>query len=154
MKNIYDDAYIDGTLTLEKALTIAVSTGTAPLTVSSQTKVGNLNVDLLDGYHATTSNDVNSIVVRDGNKNITVSGISASYLSLPAHFSGGYIDGGMISNSVLDTHPESNITTVPFLANDIAYVTLRGGSCTTSDGSLQLNMFDGSASYAMFDNTN
>ena len=35
-------------------LQLTVSTGTAPLTVSSTTSVTNLNADLLDGYHATS----------------------------------------------------------------------------------------------------
>lgn len=46
-----------------------VTTGTAPLTVASTTKVTNLNADLLDGLdvHTSTNNEVNKIVRTDVN---------------------------------------------------------------------------------------
>lgn len=46
-----------------------VTTGTAPLTVASTTKVTNLNADLLDGLdvHTSTNNEVNKIVRTDSN---------------------------------------------------------------------------------------
>ncbi|BDX35468.1 distal tail fiber protein [Thermus phage MN1] len=42
-----------------------VATGTAPFSVSSTTLVNNLNADLLDGYHASTSPTANTIPVLD-----------------------------------------------------------------------------------------
>jgi hypothetical protein len=56
-------------------LTSLVSTGTPPLTVSSTTKVENLNVDLLDGYNTATSNTANTVVVRDVNSFISLNGL-------------------------------------------------------------------------------
>nr|QMP83417.1 MAG: hypothetical protein [Caudoviricetes sp.] len=56
-------------------LTSLVSTGTPPLTVSSTTKVENLNVDLLDGYNTATSNTANTVVVRDANSFISLNGL-------------------------------------------------------------------------------
>jgi|LakMenEpi03Aug12_release.lakeMendotaPanAssembly.Ray.scaffolds.fasta_scaffold00420_69 hypothetical protein len=56
-------------------LTALVSTGTPPLTVSSTTKVENLNVDLLDGYNTATSNAANTVVVRDANSFISLNGL-------------------------------------------------------------------------------
>lgn len=49
--------------------TSSVSTGTAPFTVSSTTKVSNLNADLLDGLdvHTGVNNEANKIVRTDGN---------------------------------------------------------------------------------------
>ena len=47
-----------------------VPVGTAPLTVTSTTKVANLNVDLLDGYDTSISNTASTIPVRDANGNI------------------------------------------------------------------------------------
>lgn len=44
-----------------------VATGTAPFTVSSTTKVANLNVDLLDGYSTASTNTANTVVIRDTN---------------------------------------------------------------------------------------
>jgi hypothetical protein len=42
-----------------------VASGTAPLQVSSNTLVTNLNADLLDGYHASFESSVNTIALRD-----------------------------------------------------------------------------------------
>ncbi|MEM0485580.1 MAG: hypothetical protein QXD29_01810, partial [Thermoplasmata archaeon] len=44
------DLHTSATPTFQR-LTLTQSTGTAPLTVSSTTRVDNLNADLLDGYH-------------------------------------------------------------------------------------------------------
>lgn len=44
-----------------------VATGTAPLTVASTTKVTNLNADLLDGYHLSSTYAVNTVVMRNNN---------------------------------------------------------------------------------------
>jgi hypothetical protein len=51
------------------------SMGTAPLVVNSNTLVTNLNADLVDGYHASTSGTANTIAVRDTNGYITASGL-------------------------------------------------------------------------------
>lgn len=48
-----------------------VTTGTAPFTVASTTKVTNLNADLLDGYDTSTSNTANTVAVRDENGNLS-----------------------------------------------------------------------------------
>jgi hypothetical protein len=47
-----------------------VATGTAPLAVTSTTKVTNLNADLLDGYNTSTNADANTVSVRDTNGSI------------------------------------------------------------------------------------
>jgi hypothetical protein len=48
-----------------------VAIGTAPLVVTSTTKVTNLNADTLDGYDTATAATANTVVVRDTNGNIT-----------------------------------------------------------------------------------
>jgi hypothetical protein len=48
-----------------------ISTGTAPLQVSSNTLVTNLNSDLLDDYHASTSTTASTIAVRDSSGNLS-----------------------------------------------------------------------------------
>lgn len=53
------------------AVTSTVATGTAPLTVSSTTKVTNLNADLLDGYHASTT-AANSVIPVSSGSNATI----------------------------------------------------------------------------------
>lgn len=49
---IYKPLSITGGLSLTGALTSTVADGTAPLSITSTTKVTNLNADMLDGYHA------------------------------------------------------------------------------------------------------
>ena len=61
-------------LSVSGSLTSTVATGTAPLVVTSTTKVTNLNVELVDGYHADTANLASTIAVRDSSKKITSSG--------------------------------------------------------------------------------
>jgi hypothetical protein len=72
-----------GALTLVGALsattlTSTVSTGTAPLTVSSTTLVTNLNADLLDGLNSATANTVSTIVARDASGNFSAGTITAT----------------------------------------------------------------------------
>jgi len=52
-------------------LTSNVAVGTAPITVTSTTKVTNLNADLLDGYDSSTSNTANTVAVRNADGNLT-----------------------------------------------------------------------------------
>jgi hypothetical protein len=61
-------------LSVSGSLTSTVATGTAPLVVTSTTKVTNLNAELVDGYHATETNTASNIVVRDSTRKINHSG--------------------------------------------------------------------------------
>lgn len=58
--------------TLESTIAI----GTAPLTVTSTTKVTNLNADLLDGYNTATTRTASAIPVLDASAQILVNGVS------------------------------------------------------------------------------
>lgn len=58
-----------------------VSTGTAPLVVSSTTKVANLNADTLDGYDTATTATASTVVVRDNNGNITGNNITGTLVT-------------------------------------------------------------------------
>jgi hypothetical protein len=53
------------TLRATGVITSVVATGTAPLSITSTTKVTNLNVDEVDGYHADPGTTVNTIPVRN-----------------------------------------------------------------------------------------
>jgi len=66
------------TLSMSGQLTNTVATGTAPLVVSSTTKVANLNVEMVDGYHADTANGVNTIAVRDASGEVNATGFAAT----------------------------------------------------------------------------
>jgi hypothetical protein len=52
-------------------LTSNVAIGTAPITVTSTTKVTNLNADLLDGYDSAISATANTVVIRNEEGNIS-----------------------------------------------------------------------------------
>lgn len=63
---------ISGATTITASSTIqgtqlksTIATGTAPLTVVSTTKVANLNADLLEGYHGSTTQAANTVVLRN-----------------------------------------------------------------------------------------
>lgn len=53
------------------------NTSGAPFTVNTQTRVGNLNADMVDGYHANVSQSNNTIVVRGATGNV----IATQYLA-------------------------------------------------------------------------
>jgi hypothetical protein len=55
-----------------------VATGTAPLTVTSTTKVVNLNADLLDDMTTASANTVSTIVARDASGNFSAGTITAA----------------------------------------------------------------------------
>ena len=59
-------------------LTSTLAIGTAPLVVTSTTKVDNLNADLLDGYNSSVSDVADTVVVRSADKKIafTTAGVS------------------------------------------------------------------------------
>jgi hypothetical protein len=69
-----------------------ITTGTAPLVVSSTTVVANLNADLLDGYNSDTANTANTVAVRNSDGNL-----SANYFVGNGAFLTG-IDASLISN--------------------------------------------------------
>ena len=62
-----------GTVTASR-LVSNVAQGTAPLTVTSQTQVANLNASLLKGYDVVGTASVNTIAWRDANANLTARG--------------------------------------------------------------------------------
>ena len=66
-----------------------VPTGTAPLQVSSITKIDNLNADLLDGFHASISPEPHTVVVRDDFGQIA-DGFSFSNFQIRRYY--GYIE--------------------------------------------------------------
>ena len=59
-------------------LTSTVTTGTAPLVISSTTKVINLNADLLDGLTTSSTNTASTVVTRDGSGNFAAGTITAA----------------------------------------------------------------------------
>ncbi|KPA18613.1 secreted protein containing Fibronectin, type III domain protein [Candidatus Magnetomorum sp. HK-1] len=82
-----------------------VSTGTAPLIVSSSTKVDFLNADLLDGKHAPTSGD---IVGTTSSQTLTNKTLTSPTISSPN------ISGGSLNNTTIgvNTPSSGNFTTL------------------------------------------
>ena len=81
------------------------TTGTAPFTVSSTTKVTNLNADLLDGYNTASTNTASTVVIRDGSGNFSAGTITASL--------SGNVDATTVDTDDLNigTQSVSNTTT-------------------------------------------
>ena len=106
------------TVSASGVITSTVATGTAPLTVSSTTKVTNLNADLVDGYSADTANTINTIAVRDASGIITASGFNGAH-----------------NGTVGATTPNTGaFTTVS--ASGITQITNTTGSTSTTTGAL------------------
>lgn len=92
-----------GTITASRLIS-NVSNGTAPLTVTSTTKVANLNVDRVDGYDTSIAVAANTIVVRNTSGNIEANNVIANTVA-----------GNVIANTVagtLTTAAQPNITSV------------------------------------------
>ena len=97
-----------------------IANGTAPLTVTSTTKVANLNVDLLDGFNTSNVATANTIVVRDANGNITANYFSGvftgtlsngtSNVSIPTVNGNVLIGVGGVANVGIFTTGGANIT--------------------------------------------
>ncbi len=71
-------------LTTSGQITSTVATGTAPLILSSNTLVANLNADLLDGFNASQTNLANTVVVRHANSTISCEALVANAISYAA----------------------------------------------------------------------
>ena len=131
-----------------------IANGTAPLTVTSTTKVANLNVDLLDGYDTATAATANTVVVRNADGNITGNNISGT-LSTAAQpnitsvgtltslavtgngtFGNVYANTGTIGASLLTgtltTAAQPNITSVGTLTSLAVTGNITGANVTTS----------------------
>lgn len=80
-------------------------TGTAPLLVSSNTMVANLNANLLQGYSVDSANTANTIVSRDSNNNFSANVITAN------------ITGNSTTAGTVVTNAQPNITSVGILTS-------------------------------------
>ena len=111
------------------------------------------------------SNTTNAVSLSIGN---TTANIAASTLKTSLGLKGlAYLDklsADLVSNGYLNIHPENSPVVIPFIHNDLAFLSKKGGSCklyqtTSTDFTLPSltetalsannldNMFDGSPSY-------
>jgi hypothetical protein len=75
-------------------VTSTVASGTAPLVVTSTTKVDNLNADLLDGFNTSELNEPDTVVIRNSSRQIlmtsaAISGALSGTTILAAELTGG-----------------------------------------------------------------
>ena len=82
-----------------------IADGTAPLIVTSTTKVANLNADLLDGYSTATAATANTVVIRDANG------------SFSANIITGTLTGAATTAGTVTTAAQPNITSVGTLSS-------------------------------------
>ncbi len=76
--DIDNNLNVDGTATVDGQIISNLSTGTAPLSIASTTKVANLNVDLLDGMTTATAATASTVVNRDSNGDFAANQITAA----------------------------------------------------------------------------
>ena len=96
-----------GNVTTTGQLVSSVANGTAPLTVSSQTLVANLNADLLDGFNSDSGDTGNTIALRTSTGNL-----AANYFVGNGAFLTGIATAGNLANG------NSNVT-IPVAAGNV-----------------------------------
>jgi hypothetical protein len=120
-----------------------VAVGTAPLTVTSTTKVDNLNVDLLDGYNTATAATASTIPVRDTNGDLpgNVLGSAAKLTTARSISLTGAVTGTVNFDGSANV---SMTTTAASVANEGVFVTAFGatGNGTTDDSTAIQNAID------------
>jgi hypothetical protein len=82
-----------------------VTTGTAPFTVASTTKVTNLNADLLDGFSTATAATANTVVIRDADGSFSANVVTAT------------LSGAATTAGTVTTAAQPNITSVGTLSS-------------------------------------
>jgi len=125
-------------------ITSTVATGTAPMVVSSTTKVANLNVEQVDGYHADTANTASTIAVRDASKNLSVSGVAlagstSGTTTLVASATAGTTTATLpATTGTLITTGDTGTVTNTMLAGSIANNKLANSSITINGSAISL----------------
>ncbi len=121
-------------------VTSTVATGTAPLVIASTTKVTNLNVEQVDGYHADTANTASTIAVRDGSKNLALSGVvlsgsTSGTTTIVASAAAGTTTATLpATTGTIITTGDTGTVTNTMLAGSIANAKLANSSVTVTAG--------------------
>lgn len=61
------------------------------------------------------------------------------------------VNGGRITDSIIDLHPESSFTLLPYVVNDLAFLTQRGYSCVMKNITLGTQLYSNSSMASCFD---
>jgi hypothetical protein len=94
-------------------LVSTVANGTAPLAVSSQTRVANLNVDFLDGYQPSLTAIANTAAIRNANASITANVFIGNIAGTNVT---GQVGNALVAGTVY-TNAQPNITSVGTLTS-------------------------------------
>jgi hypothetical protein len=111
-----------------------VATGTAPIVVSSTTKVANLNADLLDGYDSASTATAATIVLRTGDGSIIGNLIYGAGNNL-SNIQGANVTGAVASATTagtVTTAAQPNITSVGTLTSATVTGNVAAGNLTTT----------------------
>ena len=111
---------VTGNVTTSGQLVSTVTTGTAPLAVSSTTVVTNLNAQLLQGYSVADANSPSTAVTRDGNGSFAANVITAT------------LSGAATTAGTVTTAAQPNITSVGTLSSLTVTGNVTGGNLTTA----------------------
>jgi hypothetical protein len=143
---IFDTGYVSmEDVTANRQLISKVATGTAPLVVSSTTKVTNLNAEMVDGLHTGGSGVANTLVYRDSSgyiQNTWYNSNRGEENSTAASYIYDTGDGYMRKKSVANVRAELGAT-----ANTASTLVLRDTSGNFSAGTISATL-SGNASTA------
>jgi hypothetical protein len=113
-----------------------VSTGTAPLVVTSTTKVTNLNADLLDGYNTATAATANTVVVRDADGSFSANIVTAT------------LSGAATTAGTVTTASQPNITSVGTLTSVDVTGNATAGNVYANSGTIGASLLTGTLTTA------
>jgi hypothetical protein len=108
-----------------------LSTGTAPFVVSSNTQIGNLNAELLQGYEPAATNTPDTVVIRDAANSFAANVITAN------------LSGNATTAGTVVTAAQPNITSVGILTSLSISGTVTSGNAILGN-TANANFFVGS----------
>lgn len=132
---VYGSLDVKNDLTFRMQLVSDIATGTAPLIIASTTKVSNLNVDQLDGYHA--ANATASIPISNGTVNTDLNADK-----LDGYHASNSTASVPISNGTLNTNLNADQLDGYHASNNTASVPISNGTVNTNLNADQLDGFD------------
>ena len=120
--DVDNNVNVDGTITVDGQVISNLSTGTAPFSIASTTKVNNLNVDYLDNMTTASANTASTVVNRDASGDFAANQITAA--------SGTGAGAGFLGNaSTADTWKTARVLTIDGVVN--GNVSIDGSAAVT-----------------------
>ena len=108
--DVDNNVNVDGTITVDGQFISNLSTGTAPFSIASTTKVNNLNVDYLDNMTTASANTASTVVNRDASGDFAANQITAA--------SATGAGAGFLGNaSTADTWKTARVLTIDGVVN-------------------------------------